>query len=395
MTTEFLAQLETKLGEHSSKVQSMIAEANAKQDEKMSAKFMAELKAHTEEFKSLQDEVTKMAQKNFGHQGQESKSQTIGQQLVGSDAYKAFAAGSTNKASFQFQANTISGETSSNPNDILAPFDRMAGIVPGATRELTVLDFIPRGTTTSNAIEYTKEASFTNNAAETAEGGSKPESALTFSLQSAPVRTIPHWLKVTKQVMDDAPALQSYVDNRLRYGCRLRLEQQVINGNGTAPNLSGVTDSGNHTALDFTDETEITNIFDAARRLKTTVMTADYMPDFFWMNPQDKEAADLIKRGASDAAYVGSNPNNGMPAMLWGLPVIESNSVPQGSLIGGSRDAMMLWMRQGVEVAMSESDGSNFTTNLITIRAEMRGAFTVFQSGALVVADLSTIGATS
>ena len=63
-------------------------------------------------------------------------------------------------------------------------------------------------------------------------------------------------------------------------------------------------------------------------------MTADYMPDFFWINPQDKEALDLIKRGTADAAYVGSNTADGSPARLWGLPVIESNSIPVANLQG-------------------------------------------------------------
>ena len=390
MDNQFMAELQTKLGDHSETIKGMLAKATLDSEEKMSSKFMAELKTQTEEFKSLQDEFTTLAQKSFAMPNSDKK-KSIGQAMVDSEAYKLFASGQTQKSSFQFQANTISGETASNPNDILAPFDRMAGIVPGATRELNILDFVPMGSTTSNAIEYTREASFVNNAAETAEAASKPESDLTFELINAPVRTIPHWLKVTRQVMDDAPALQSYVDNRLRYGCRLRLEQQIVAGNGTTPNLSGVITEG--TAVDFTGVTAIANEFDAARRLKTTVQTAEYQPDFYWINPQDKEKLDLIKRGASDAAYVGSTTADGSPSRLWGLPVIESNSIPVGTLICGSRDAIMLWMRQAVEVAMSESDGNNFTTNLITVRAEMRAALSIFQSDAIAVGDLSTIGA--
>ena len=387
--TEFVAQLESKLADHSASIKAMLAKSSEESESKMSKKFMAELSAHSSEFKSLQDELTVLAQKSHNPQGS-GKIATLGSSLVASDAYKSFSAGNTSKASFQFQANTISGETGGTPNDILAPFDRMSGIVSGPTRQLSILDFTPTGTTTSNSIEYTRELSFVNNAAETAEAAAKPESDLSFELITAPVRTIPHWLRVTRQVVDDAPALRSYIDNRLRYGCQLRLEQQIVAGDGTGSNLSGVITDG--TQVDFTGLTAITNAFDAARRLKTTVMTADYMPDFYWINPQDKEVLDLIKRGASDAAYVGSNTEQGTPSRLWGLPVIESNSVPVGSLICGSRDAIMMWMRQGVEVAMSESDGTNFTTNLITIRAEMRAALSIFQSDAVVVGDLTTIG---
>ena len=64
---------------------------------------------------------------------------------------------------------------------------RVPGVVPGASQILTLEALIPALPTASNAIEFTKEASFTNNAAETAEGAAKPESAVTFALVNMPI----------------------------------------------------------------------------------------------------------------------------------------------------------------------------------------------------------------
>jgi HK97 family phage major capsid protein len=388
---EFQAQLEQSLSKLGAQVDEKIKQANAQSEEKLGVKFMGELKDLSLKFKETQDELTALAQKSFATQAAEQK-QTMGQAFSKSDAFKSFQAGTQPRARFEFQGNTITGETSSNPNSTLSPFERMGGIVSGPTRMLSILDFIPKGTTSSNAIDYTKEASFTNSAAEAAEAAQKAESSLTFTLANTPVRTIAHFIKVTKQVMDDAPMLSSYIDNRMGYGVRLRLENQIINGNGTAPNLDGIL-SGNSTAVAVgTAE----NAFDYTNKLKYSVIGADFTPDFYFINPADWSAMEIIKRGAGDAAYVGaggaiSYVNNGLEARLWGLPVVASNSVPAGTVIAGSRDAMMLWTRQGVTIDVSESDGDNFQKNLLTVRAEMRAAFTVFRADALVTANLATL----
>lgn len=387
MNTEFLAQLETKLGEHSSKVQSMIAEANAKQDEKMSSKFMAELNAHGKAFKDLQDEVTALAQKSFS--SAPTKPQSIGKAFTSSDSFKAYASGQASRANFTFQANTVL----SSKDDVIVPFDRREGIVGGAFRPLSILDFVPKGTTTQDTVRYTKEATFTGAAAETAQGAQKPESSITFSAVNAPVQTIPTFLKIAKQVMDDAPAVESYINTRLQHNVRQRLDSQIINGNGTGANLSGIL--ANSTA--YAGASGMANGFDYTNGAKYAVIAADYQPDFWFVNPVDWSAQfERVKRGASDAAYVGASGaityvNNGLQPLLWGLPVVASNAVPAGTVIGGSSDAMMLWMRDDVQIQAFEQDENNVQLNLVTIRAEMRAAFTVFRNDALVTLNLATL----
>ena len=106
------------------------------------------------------------------------------------------------------------------PDGVLVQADRLPGIVGGAFRPLTILDFVNRIPTTSNATEYVRENVFTNNASETAEGVAKPESDLTFELKTANVKTIAHFIRLSKQVMDDQPALEGYIDRRLRHGVK-------------------------------------------------------------------------------------------------------------------------------------------------------------------------------
>lgn len=315
-----------------------------------------------------------------------------GDQFVSSESFKSLAEGNRQKARIEVK-NTILGEGGSpqDPENTLVPQDRMPGIVPGAFRALTILDFVPTGGTSSNQMEYTRELAWTNNAAERAEGVEKAESDLTFELVNDPVRTIAHWLKVSKQVMDDAPALSSYVDRRLRHGVRQRLQRQIVQGNGTSPNLAGITASGRHTA--FTPESgEIA--LDALNRAKYAVIAADYTPNFIWMNPADWGEIERTKVGTGDSRYaVGdgnglSYINNGMTPMVWGLPVVASNDIPSGEFILGDSNAFQLFMRQGAVVEMFEQDEDNVQHNLLTIRAEVRAAMCVFTPAAIRHGDL-------
>jgi HK97 family phage major capsid protein len=289
--------------------------------------------------------------------------------------------------------NTIIGEGGSpaNPIDTLVQADRLPGIVPGAFRSLNVLDFVPMGVTGSNQIEYTRELSFTNDAAETSEGAAKPESDLTFELVNDPVRTIAHFIRASKQVLDDAPMLQSYIDRRMRHGLQARLQSQILKGNGTSPNIAGLSASGRHTA--FVPETgEIA--LDSLNRAKYAIIGADYEPNVIIMNPADFGAIERVKSTSSSNDYAAGSGaalayiNGGMTPLLWGLPVVTSNDVASGKFYMMDSNAIQLFMRQGIVVEMFEQDNDNVTKNLLTIRAEMRGALAVYTPLAVRYGDL-------
>lgn len=313
--------------------------------------------------------------------------QTLGEMVVKSDAYKSFASGATQK--FRIEANTITGQTGSPPanSDVLVEPQRLNGIIPLAYRALTVLDVLPSGVTTSNSIEVTRENSNTNNAAETAEGDTKPESAITYNLLNVPVRTIATWLKVSKQVLDDSAQLQSHIDTRLRHMALLRYQNQIVAGNGTNQNISGILDSGNHTVFNaVSGENEL----DGLNRMIEAVRAADYTPTAIMLNTADFHAIERLKVGSSDDRYIIGNPNSGMAPTIWGLPVIVSNSITSGTaIVGDFARAYTVWNRQGAVVEMFEQDGTNVQQNLITIRSELRGCLASYVPAAVYAGALN------
>lgn len=301
--------------------------------------------------------------------------ETLGSMVIKSDAFKQFASGKSGK--MHFQANTITGQEGSpaeNSRTIVAP-DRLSGIVGGAFRALKIRDVLPSGTTNSNAVEYTRELLFTNAAAETAEGAAKPEATLTFELVSAPVRTIAHIIKVSKQVLDDAPALQSYIDTRMRYGVDLRYDGQLLNGAGTGQNISGITKSGNFTA--FTPATGDTAL-DSVNKAIYLVEAADYAATAIIMNPSDFGAIERLKD--SQLRYVIGDPNRILSPTLWGRPVVTTNQMTAGYFVVGAMDiAYQVWNRMGTVVEMFEQDSDNVQKNLLTVRGENRGCLATYR----------------
>ena len=395
-TEDLISAVEKSLDQAIEKYQGQLDEsksaANEVRDEvKSLAEQHSELVKHSESLAAKFQEFEQTALTSM--KGPSKTADTWGKSLIDSDAYKGFLSGQQQRARVEVK-NTILGEGGSpqDPQNILVPEDRLAGIVPGAFRELTVLDFFPAGATGSNQIQYTREASWTNNAAERAEGTAKPESDLTFELVDDPVRTIAHIIKLSKQVLDDAPMLQTYVDRRLRHGIRNRLELQILRGNGTSPNISGLSASGRHTA--FTPATG-DNQFDSISKAKYAIVGADYRANVVFLNPADWGTMERLKFGASDDRYlVGDGAmlsyiQGGMTPLVWGLPVVASNNVEAGKFYVLDSNATQLFMRSGAVVEMFEQDEDNVQKNLITVRCEMRAALATFQPDAIRYGDLT------
>ena len=99
---------------------------------------------------------------------------------------------------------------------------------------------LARGQTDAAALAFSRELAFTNAAAPVLEGGTKPESSLTFELVEAPMRKVAHWLPCTEEILEDQASMRSYIDVRLRQGVLSTLDDQCLNGDGVAPNLLGI-----------------------------------------------------------------------------------------------------------------------------------------------------------
>ena len=330
------------------------------------------------------DRLTSVEQKGVLRPEGEKADEGWGAQFTKSDSYKAFQSGATQKARLEVK-NTITGSDTT-----VAP-DRRPGIVPGASNILTIESLYASIPTASNAIEFTKEASFTNSAAETAEGAAKPESAVTFSLVNTPIATVAHWIKISRQLAMDNTALAAYVEARMRYGVQRKVETQLVSGDGVAPNISGFLDTGNFTAHGYADAALGSSLKKLVliRKIIADLEVAGYAPGAIVLNPADWATIEIDLLTSAVNAVRVSYTEAGMP-MLWGVPVVKSVGMTADTFaVGDFRQHGNIYNREGVVVQMSESDSDNFTKNLITLRAERRLALTSEVPAAIRAGDLT------
>lgn len=263
------------------------------------------------------------------------------------------------------------------------------GIIPPGLQQLRIRDLLMWGTTTQAAIQYFKELAFTNNAAPVTENVLKPESGITFAADTASVITIAHFIKCSRQVLADVPQLESYIDGRLRYGLKLKEEAQLLNGSGVGNNLNGLyTGASDYSNPGVTVDTE--NRMD---RLRLAILQAEltgYYVDGLVLSPIDWTSIELLKT-ASDKNYLVGNPFGGIQPMLWGRPVVASQSMSAGNyLVGAFGMAAQGWDREQMTVQIGY-DGDDFTNNRLTLLCEERLALTIYRADALVKGSFGSV----
>lgn len=346
------------------------------------------LEAIGDKQRELADEILQLKQKGAADFVGNGSSHAVGwgAQVIKNAAFADFARGDRQKAKFNIQNNTVTGSSTT-----VAP-DRRPGAVPGASSPLNLEALFKHFPTGSDMVEYTRENVFTNSAAETAEGSDGPESSVTFTLVQQPVSTVSHWVKISKQLMADHAALAEYINTRLMWGVQRRADYQIASGNAVAPNMSGLFASGNYTAHGYSAAQVGTPLpkHRLIRKVIADLKASGYAPNAVLLNPADWLAFDLDLLASTPAAVSSADIANGFAQMLFGVPVVESNSITADTfLVIDSLAAGSIYDRQEVAVEFSDSDDDNFTKGLVTVRAVRRLAMAVEQTAAIRGGDLT------
>jgi len=345
-----------------------------------------EVKAKADNDNKLIDRLDKLEAK-FAHANDNGTTETksAGEQLVETEAFKEWAvSGKKGSADIELKAITTGSPTVGTGTDgstSLVPSHHVPGIIAPAIRPLTIRALLAQGSTTSGVIQYVRETGFTNNAAPVAEGAAKPYSDITFDQETENVRVIAHLFKASRQVLEDAAQLASYIDTRARDGLADVEEAQLLNGNGTGQNLTGLIP--NATPFDAALVKAGDNKADIIRRAILQVRLAEYRADGIVMHPTDWADIEVLKEATG--GYIWSNPtvNNGQN--LWGIPVVDTTAMTEGNfLVGAFARAAQIFDRWQARVEVSNSNVDDFEKNLVTIRAEERLALAIYRPESFV-----------
>lgn len=323
-----------------------------------------------------------------GQASGERRPRTMGEAFVQSESLRAaIATGSHRQAlpgfsvqPIEFRAATLTEDAASG-GDLITP-DVRQGIIPLLQRRILVTDLLMPGTTGANSIDYLVETTFTNAAAARTEAtGAAAESTLIFDRVNEPVRSIAHFLPVTAEMLEDYPALQSYVDGRLALGLNLSEENELLNGAAaTPPHIVGLLNRANKHADQARGAD--TNADAILKQVLAILADAYIMPDGVVVHPTNWQTIVLSKDG--NGVYYGQGPFSAMQTpVLWGLPAAVTPVIASGTALAGAfRSCAQRFVRRGVTISASNSHSDYFTKRLVAVMAEMREALAVYRPGA-------------
>ncbi len=256
---------------------------------------------------------------------------------------------------------------------------RFPQIVEKAVRPIQILDIMPMGIIDQAAAKYMEETTRNDNAAEKAEGAAYAESEFVLTERTKPVEKITNSVPVTDEQLEDVAQAQSYLDGRIRFGIRQRLDSQMLVGDGNTPNLDGILNVSG---------------------IQTRAKGADPTPDAFFKAMNDNllligrvnathhiihptNWAPIRLERTADGIYIWGNPMDVGPERLWGLPVVVSDAITLGTGLTGAFDPawIQLLERRGIVLELGFV-GDQFKEGKQTIRASMRAVLVTYRPAA-------------
>jgi hypothetical protein len=275
------------------------------------------------------------------------------------------------------------------PDDTrLGPF---FGVVTQLRRRLRLLDLIPTLPMDGLMFHYAIESGDLDQAWETPELSLKPQGDQALGDGLVEAKTIASWQKIARQQMSDVPMLSLAVSNRLTYSVLRRVENALVAGDGTGDNLTGIINTTGIAAIAYTGGTALA---DLALDGIVAVLASDAEPNAVVLSPADWGSI-LAAKAAGSGERLDSNGAMSTPAdTLWGLPAIISTVMPPGQcLVGDFTRGATLFVREGVNLRISDSDQDDFLRNRVTLLAEGRFGLAIWRPACFAtVAFASTAG---
>lgn len=334
--------------------------------------------------------LSELEQKNARSGGNEPDAvKTLGSALSSDEGIKSIlestSSGHTARVNMKATITSLTTDAAGSAGALVSP-DRRDGILAMPERRLSIRDLLTQGRTSSNTVSYVRETGFTNATASKAEGEAFDYSDLKFEEVHTTVRTIGHLMKASKNILADAPQLESFVNNRLVYGLKEVEDRQLLNGAGSGNNLKGILPQ----ASAFADPASLAKytIIDQLRLAMLQATLAQYPATGIVLNPIDWAKLELEK-DTTGRMLIG-NPQNGATPMLWRLPIVETTALAAGTFLAGAfKLGAQLFDREEVGVDVAFENDKDFEKNLVTFKCYERLALAVYRPEAFIKGTLA------
>ena len=259
------------------------------------------------------------------------------------------------------------------------------GIIELPKRKLHIRQLLNGGAMGTSNFAYVKEVAGEEGPETVLEGGAKNQFHLSLQEVESPSQYVAGYIRISRKMLDDVQGMTTFLQSRLLELLLRTEDTQIISGDGTSPNLSGITDSGNYTAASTSETAEALMLIDAISQLEGY----DREANGILLNPTDYwNLAKLTNLNLSSAVLTSENG----VLRIGGVPVFRSTAVTADKYIVG--DWVMganLLTREAPRVEFFYEDGTNVTTNKVTVRVEERVALPIYGDNYFIYGDFGNV----
>lgn len=250
-------------------------------------------------------------------------------------------------------------------------------------RPSVLLDLIGRAPLTENTFSYLVQTLRDEKAAPVADGQLKPTSVYTFTEKEDRARVIAHLSEpFPLRYMSDHKTMIDVLQSEMVGGVVRALERQVLAGDGTGENFTGLMNTEGVRQVAFT-----TDMVTTMRKAVTSAQKVGIMPTAWVISADDAEKLDLTREGTEGGFLLGGDVKDRLGSE--GVQFIVSAELAAGKAILADWTAATLMVREDTNVLSATQGGELFDHNLVKLRAEGRYGFAVTRPEAFAIVNFA------
>ena len=323
-----------------------------------------------------------------------TKSDVFGDAIEKSESFQAMRSGNSNNASFDLKADVLISSDfagASSARDATG-VERVAGIKRDPSNVTNMMNIIPVASTTSNVIRYVKESAYTDNASNFAEGSAPSDSEFQLTATDAVVQKTSAVMTISQEMLDDTPALQSYLSQRIPAKIMTVVDDQLLNGSGSSPNQLGLMNGGTtFSAGGFANAIESAQELDVLICSLNQLALNNYAGNGIILNPTDFHKIYLLKDTTNEYLRGNSVVTSEGFTRINGVPVYLNNKMASGSfVVGDFSQGSQVFQRENLTVDFGYENNDNFDKYLVSVRGIIRMAHAIYLPNAFVKGSFST-----
>lgn len=272
---------------------------------------------------------------------------------------------------FEIKADVLKPSVSNNPFSVISP-----EIGQLAHRKIMVYDLFRKITLPANANGVYKyvdwdQATSVRAAAAIAENGVFPQSTATWIGETLDIRKVGDMIPFSEELAYDSKMFADELKNFLNTNVAIKVDDDLINANGTAPNINGmlsIVPAFTPVNSGITDA----SIYDLLVKLNETISKpygAKYRVNVALMNITDINKMKLKKDSQNNYILPPFYNQNGN--IVDGITVLECNALTANTMIVGDSRYGAIIEAPSIAVEVGYATG-DFESDMMTLKAKKR-----------------------